>query len=205
MCPIVFQRTTCSLRLAHQECASIYAYLCTTVHVTCTNVDVLIAYSIIFKPITCSTSVPEQYLSAHSGIICLLLSMYCNIFHRFSAYYMFIETSAPRVIQNNAYLRTTASYTNDGRSKCLHLWYNAFGNGKGTLRIYTGTANAANKNQIREIPSKFSHTLKTRYSRTCYLGAEKKQKYGFSLLISLENKFLHYWTLHPQVGFLKNN
>ena len=72
-----------------------------------------------------------------------------------SAYYMFIETNPPRQQQDNAYLRTGAQYTNDGRARCLHLWYNAYGTGIGTLRISTGDINGFNKNQLAEIPSRF--------------------------------------------------
>ena len=72
---------------------------------------------------------------------------------------MFIETNAPRQFQNNAYLRTAAQYSNDGRAKCLHLWYNAYGSGIGTLRISTGDINGFNKNTLTEIPSMLTTTV----------------------------------------------
>ena len=76
-----------------------------------------------------------------------------------TAYYMYIETNQPRQYNDNAYLRTTAAYTNDGRSRCLHIWFNAYGNGKGALRVYTGDINGVSKNLVAQIPSTFTQTI----------------------------------------------
>ncbi len=71
----------------------------------------------------------------------------------FPGAFMFIGTDVGQA-NNNAYLRSTALYTNDGRPKCLTLWYNAYGQGVGSLRVsISADPNGFGKTQLAEIPS----------------------------------------------------
>ncbi len=74
-----------------------------------------------------------------------------------AGYYYYIETSLPQQAGQSAYLRTQAQYLADGRPKCLSLWYNAYGQGKGTLRVSMGSdPNGFTKSTLAEIPSKYN-------------------------------------------------
>ena len=109
-------------------------------------------------------SVLHPIFSIYSNLTCGFSQQNCSSKTLcFSGFYMFIETNAPRQFQNNAYLRTAAQYSNDGRAKCLHLWYNAYGLGIGTLRISTGDINGFNKNTLTEIPSMLTTTVSRWY------------------------------------------
>ena len=56
----------------------------------------------------------------------------------FTGYYMYIETSSPRVAGDNAKLELSVS--GNGELSCLEFYYHMYGDTMGTLNVYSGNA-----------------------------------------------------------------
>ena len=56
----------------------------------------------------------------------------------FTGYYMYIETSLPRVAGNNAKLQVSVS--GNGELSCLQFYYHMYGSTMGTLNVFSGNA-----------------------------------------------------------------
>ena len=52
---------------------------------------------------------------------------------------MYIETSPPRVANQNAVMLTTSVLPADNAARCLKFWYHMWGNSVGSLRVWLGT------------------------------------------------------------------
>ncbi len=58
------------------------------------------------------------------------------VFSMFAGYYMYIETSSPRVTGDNAKLELSVS--GSGELACLEFYYHMYGVTMGTLNVFSG-------------------------------------------------------------------
>lgn len=58
------------------------------------------------------------------------------IYLMFTGYYMYIETSSPRVAGDNAKLEISVS--GKGELSCLEFYYHMYGDTMGTLNVFSG-------------------------------------------------------------------
>ena len=59
-----------------------------------------------------------------------------SIFLMFTGYYMYIETSSPRMAGDNAKLEISVS--GKGELSCLEFYYHMYGDTMGTLNVFSG-------------------------------------------------------------------
>lgn len=67
-----------------------------------------------------------------------MLSVGQICFFAFTGYYMYIETSFPRVAGDNAKLEFAVP--GNGRFSCLEFYYHMYGDTMGTLTVFSGSA-----------------------------------------------------------------
>ena len=72
--------------------------------------------------------------------VCFILFIFVFVLFCFffTGYYMYIETSSPRVAGDNAKLEISVS--GNGELFCLEFYYHMYGDAMGTLNVFSGDA-----------------------------------------------------------------